>query len=301
MMLKKLSHTLAAMALPFVWSCASVETRPAVDASVYLLELETSVDPQLTEFDPSVAKGAGSGMLRGAGMGAGGCIYAGASIDAASAGSSMLLGTVLGIFVSPACALVGGLVGGSIAESSEDVATRLNILNTAALELGYPESHALLVNEDISSNGIYKIYQQAEDDNALPLEITATRIGDPITPRPVDSLDTPNATLRIHITDYGFEGGGVDPKLSLRLGGEVCVIEHATGSALHFQKFSMMTGARKLEDWAELGKDGLETDTQALITRLASGAMQSLGRQVKLDYKTSCSRSRMQKFFLGPL
>lgn len=317
MMLKKISHTLVLMASPFLWSCATVETRPAVDASLYLFELETSVDPKLAEFDPSVAKGAGSGMLRGAGMGAGGCIYAGASIDAASAGSSMLLGTALGIVVSPACALVGGLVGGGIAESSEDVATRLDTLNIAALELGYPEALATMVGENVLTNGIYTIHQSSEDgassskeqptsfmlqevDDEYPVEITTIRIDEPMAPRPVDSLDTPNATIRIHITDYGFEGGGVDPKLSLRLGGEVCVIEHSSGSALLFQKFSMMTASRKLEDWAELGKDGLETDTQALITRLASGTVQSLGRQVKLDYKTSCSRSAMQKFFLGP-
>lgn len=326
-MLKKITRTLVLMAWPFLWSCASVETRPAVDASLYLLELETSVNPQLTEFDPSVAKGAGSGMLRGAGMGAGGCIYAGASIDAASAGSSLLLGTILGIVVSPACALVGGLVGGGIAESSEDVATRLGILNVAVLELGYPEALALMTKEDISNNGIYEIHQPSdydapssarettpdamsvssptpgysgENDDAFPLEIMAAKISDPILPRPVDTLDTPNATLRVHITNYGFEGSGVDPKLSLRLGAEICVIEHNTGSALLFQKFSTGTTARKLEDWAELGKDGLEAETQALITRLASSTVQSLGRQVKLGYKTSCSRSRVQKFFMGP-
>lgn len=321
-MLKKIFQTFVLLASPFLWSCASVETRPAVDASLYLLELEASVDPQLTEFDPSVAKGAGSGMLRGAGMGAGGCIYAGASIDAASAGSSLLLGTALGIFVSPACALVGGLVGGTIAESSEDVATRLGTLNTAVLELGYPEAFALLVDEDISNNGIYEIHQRRADtvpslltaaldaetgiwiprgtpDDDLVLEITATKIGEAIQSRPVDSLVTPNATLRVHITHYGFVGSGIDPKLSLRLGAEICVLEHNTGSALLFQKFSADTRARRLEDWAELGKDGLEAETQALITRLASNTVQSLGRQVKLDYKTSCSRSRVQEFFLG--
>lgn len=313
--------------LPMLWSCATKETRPAVDASLYLFDLEVDVAPELSGFDPDVAKGGGSGMLRGAGMGLGGCIMFGLEADATSGGSTFMLGTVIGVIISPACALVGGVAGGSIAETAEDVAARVEILNTAASDLGYPSSLAALVSSNLEASPVYQIHQSS--DNPPNSEIEEAIHDAPASLEPVNVLvpvgkpetspaseplhegpltetlpvrsppDTVNGIIRIHIEGYALTGGGVDPKMPLTLRAKVCVSDNETGSALISTYINLQSKARKLEDWAELGKEGLENETLALVDQLDARLHMVMGQQVRLDFKTSCEKSSMKKFFLG--
>jgi hypothetical protein len=313
--------------VPLLWACETGPTKPAVDASAYLFDLNVIIDPQLAEFDPNVAKGGGSGLVRGAGMGMGGCILGGASVDAASGGNSLLLGTLFGIFISPGCALIGGIVGSGVAETKEDVATRVAKLNEAALTLGYPNAFERLIEERMRAGPIYNIYPQTEEETTVieeangnnekafanelaeaePLdkiisldvegidkaaaavqEIPRDEIFDVPAPTPARHLTRPNASIDIHIAGYGFGGGGVDPKLPLFLKTKVCVTDYSTGAALLSHKMVVMTKPQKLEKWAELGQTGLEENTLSLLDRVASLTQQAMGRQVKLDHKTSC-------------
>lgn len=331
---------LLVLLVPFLWSCATAETRPAVNASAFLFDLDVSVDPQLAKFSPDVAKGGGSGMLRGAGMGAGGCIYMGASIDGASGGSSMLLGTALGIFVSPACALVGSAVGGGLAETKEDVASRTAALNDVARELGYPTELARILVDDMKSGRIYHIAGTPEgeawskdtsgtsswqSDDGYFEPKAETRVA--VTPAllvangdqtfdtgsgvvhegdadenivaavvedaelaPIVRPTEPNGSIHMIITNYGFVGKGIDPKLPLQISAKVCVTQYETGEAMAFQTLMASSKAMKLEDWAVLGKEGFEAETQSLLGQISKKAHAVMGRQVKLGYKTSCGK-----------
>lgn len=312
------TRILLVLLVPLLWSCATAETRPAVDASAYLFDLDVAVSPELADFDPDVAKGGGSGALRGAGMGAGGCIMVGLEADATSGGSTFLLGTALGVVLSPACALVGSVVGGGMAETKEDVAARIAALNDMALELDYPSDLARLLAEDLKSGPIYQIAQSPDDrhESSFSLERSLdhsnndtgdtgdTAVATKATPaRPVDHEDTlpavvtrptePNASMRLNITGYGLPGGGIDPKMPLQLSATLCVTQYATGEALVSRRLTVASKSMRLEDWAALGPDGLEAETQSLVHRLSAATQAAMGAQVKLDYKTSCDQKTL--------
>lgn len=307
----KLVLTLLAL-MPMLWSCSTGPTRPAVDASLYHLDLDVDVDAQVAEFEPDVAKGGGSGMLRGAGMGIGGCIYVGASLDGASNGGAFPLGTALGIVASPACAVLGSVFGGGLAETKEDVANRTAAINAMAVELGYPGDLAQLLSEDLKSGPIYHIAQTtgtewqssdagASDDIApvTPTKITTQEVFDPESKKLVDKLlpdpqlrpSDPNALIRLRITKYGFEGKGVDPKLPLRMTATLCVTQYATGEALAFGRMTATSKAMKLEDWAALETEDLAAETQSLVHLISQRAQAIMGRQVRLEHKASCGKS----------
>lgn len=339
------------MLVPLLWSCATAETRPAVNASAYLFDLDVSVDPQLAEFDPDVSRGGGSGMLRGAGMGAGGCLYAGASLDGASNGGAFPLGTAMGIFISPACALVGSVVGGSLAETKEDVAQRTATLNDMARELGYPDELARVLADDVKSGPIYHIagtpdgeawskdvsgasswqseagYFEPEaefkavvalarfvtntDEAIVPTNMAKQEgVGDEVAANPlIEDAELapilrptePNASIRFRITYFGFTGKGVDPKLPLQVVATLCVTRYDTGEAMVFQNLTASSKAMKLEDWAQLKPEKLEAETQTLLQRISKQAQAVMGRQVKLNYKTSCGAKNRFGRLLQPM
>ncbi len=309
------TRILLVLLVPLLWSCASFETRPAVDASAYLLDLDVAVDPELADFDPDVAKGGGSGALRGAGMGAGGCIMFGLEADATSGGSTFLLGTAIGVVLSPACALVGGVVGGGMAETKEDVAARITALNDMATELDFPSDLARLVADDLKSGSIYHIAQPPDDrhETSLGLEQSPGLLNNQtddtavettaIPASPVDHEATlpalvirpsePNAGVRLNITGYGLTGSGIDPKMPLQLSATLCVTQYATGEALISRSLVVASKPMRLEDWAALGPEGLEAETQSLVHRLSAATQAAMGTQVKLDYKTSCDQKSL--------
>lgn len=306
------TRILLVLLVPLLWSCATAETRPAVDASAYLFDLDVAVSPELADFDPDVAKGGGSGALRGAGMGAGGCIMFGLEADATSGGSTFLLGTALGVVLSPACALVGSVVGGGMAETKEDVAARIAALNDMALELDYPSDLARLLAEELKSGSTYHIDQSSDDRQKVPVtpepSLDHSASGTIAETRPVlapgtnyeDTLPAvvvrptePNAKVQLNITGYGLTGGGIDPKLPLQLTATLCVTQYATGEALVSRRLTVASKSMRLEDWAALGPDGLEAETQSLVHRLSAATQAAMGAQVKLDYKTSCDQKTL--------
>lgn len=309
------TRILLVLLVPLLWSCATAETRPAVDASAYLFDLDVAVSPELVDFDPDVAKGGGSGALRGAGMGFGGCIMVGLEADATSGGSTFLLGTALGVVLSPACALVGSVIGGGMAETKEDVAARIAALNDMALELDYPSDLARLLAEELKSGSIYHIAQFSEDrheayvtpepslshsasDTAGTVAETkavlapGTNYEDTL-PAVVVRPTEPNAKVQLNITGYGLTGGGIDPKMPLQLTATLCVTQYATGEALVSRRLTVASKPMRLEDWAALGPDGLEAETQSLVHRLSAATQAAMGAQVKLDYKTSCDQKTL--------
>jgi hypothetical protein len=149
----------------------------------------------------------------------------------------------------------------------------------------------------VSNDGFKGPFRSLAMLGALASE--AKRLEDPATvtagPAPLSPpaviLTQPNGLIRIHIGSYGLTGGGVDPKMPLQMSASLCVTEYSTGNALVSRSFHASSEARKLEDWAELGQDGLETETLALVRRISDQVQGAMGRQVRLDHTTYCSRA----------
>lgn len=258
-----------------LYACAASETRPAVDASAYLFELEVSIGSQQAGFDPSVAKGAVSGMLLGAGTGAAGCILVGGTYGGE-------VGLILGVIISPACALVGGVAGVTDAEKKKDVEARITKLNEMAQKLNYPSDLPHLLSDDLMSGQVYQI-AQAHETKDLATDVSAKP--DEINIRPT----LPNARIQINITEYGITGFGVDPALPLEIQAVLCVTEKHTDEALVYQKLTVESKPKKIEEWVAMGEEGLKTETELLIRSLSDRIQAAMSHQAPLDYRTSCN------------
>lgn len=331
---------------PVLLACETVPTRPAVDASAYLFDLDVEVGSGLSEFDPDVSKGSGDGAARGAGMGFGACILG--PLEGSGGGGDpfgALFVIAAGLVISPACALVGGVVGSGMAETEDDVNAWTELLNEAAKALDYPNALTTELSSRLSENPIYAV-EGADNVDASAMAIAkpggagpaiapfsgtsdgenmvVVSLDDPDAPSvrtvstdgavieddvkdseeiisgeaPITEVpqrvrpSQPNASIYIEISSYGLVGSGIDPKLPLHLSGKLCVTDYVTGEALVSSHLRASTRPKRLEDWAELGQDGLEEQTQNLIGVLSRQVQQAMGRQVKLDYKTSCSRHK---------
>ncbi len=246
-----------------------VATRTAVDASRYTFDLVVELAPQLAGFDPDVAHGTGTGTLRGARRGALGCIKAGAWMDI---GSGHFV--VLGILLSPACAVIGGLVGAASAESKEDAAARMiEALSKTAADLGYPEELPRLLAMELQANSIYRIHSGGGRETSG-----------------AGQEETPNASIHVRITEYGLTRFGVGAYFQLQLSAVVCVTANETGEALSFEKLAVRSDEFYLtESGARSSHSFLEALTTALTRKLATSAEEAFGHLVSLGDKPSCS------------
>jgi len=227
--------------------------------------------------------GKGSGIGKGTAGGFLGCIQGGAP-----AGGE---GVVVGILLSPVCALGGGIYGAVAAESSERVEETEATLNKAVVDLNIQEALR------------DRVFQIAQQETRYPLGLITGNVPSArntlVADRSSPDQDT-DTILEVSVPRFGLESGGINPPLPLVVTAHATLMDSprewfrinpplplvvtaharlvgvADGTEFYAAQWTYRSGTLKFVDWAANNAQPFRTELERAVQTLAETIVEEL-------------------------
>ena len=198
------------------------------------------------ELNGGYAKGKFSGVLRGTGLGVLECVLGGLYSTALSGG----IGIILGVLISPVCAIVCSVYGGIAANSADEI--EKHEAEIAAIDLKFKQYNFYieeLLLKKLSESTPYLVSNLRTEDLSK-LDLTA------------------DAILNVQLLNSTLSGCCINPDLTIAGIYKVQLVLSATNVILFDEEIAFHAGKQKLAEWAEGGASLAHSEIQTGIREL---------------------------------
>ena len=276
-------------------ACAREKASTLPDISHYAFTLQTQIPPENIHLKPDVSSGLGSGILRGAAMGAGACIIAGVRdpVPEIARAPAAVVGTV----ASPVCGAVGGIAGGFMIGLSQKTKKNYRLVMQATSDIGNAPSITTLINNGVLDSGVIndrsfvpdtRLQIQLKSDDAVNPDEGSANLASATQIPEVGSSGAPKASILVYIQDIGFRGYGVDSILRFQMETKVCVVDDQTGKILISEHHGYETEPMDLQTWADLGEAGIKEEIRSLASQVSDDVLFDMKIHADLEKNKDC-------------